>query len=111
MTSRYKPNEAVCPVPLDLLALLLRSEEARVAEIVMMLPALQRASLAAFCFSRCHMRALGLQIAAHCDEHALDEAAGSAGEVLFELSRNRIAFDVDPVPFHKRKVSLARISA
>ena len=111
MTSRYKPNEAACPVPLDLLALLLRSDEGRIAEIVRMLPALQRATLAAFCFSRCHMRSLGLGIAAECDEQSLYEAAGSAGEVLFDLSRDRGTFDAEPVPFHKRKVSLARISA
>ena len=111
MTNRYKPNEAACPVPLELLALLLRSEEERVAVTVATLPMAQRAALATFCFSRCHMRDLGIQVASLCDEPALRAYAGTAGEALFDYSRNPMTFDTDPTPIHKRKVTLARVAA
>ena len=108
MTSRYVPNEPASPVPLGTLALLLRSDEARIAEILAGLPMLQRAALAAFCFSRCHMRALSFQIASHCDERSLRKAGGPSAEILLEQSRNPSTFDVEPLAYQKRKVRLAR---
>jgi hypothetical protein len=108
MASRYVPNEPVSPVSLDTLALLLRSDEGRLAEILEGVPMLQRAALAAFCFSRCHMRSLSFTIAAHCDERSLRKAGGPSAEILLEQSRNPTTFDVGPLVPQKRKVALAR---
>lgn len=110
MSNRYAPNEASCPVPYELLALLLRSDAERVRDIVLQLSPLHRASLAAFAFGRSHMRSLGLVVAAHCDAQSLYEVAGAAGEVLFDHSRNGAGVDVDPAR-HRKPISLARVAA
>jgi hypothetical protein len=109
----YRPNlnEAKCPVPLELLALLLRSDEDRTVETVLALPEAQRAALALYCFGRCHMRALGLLIGRHCGERALEAAGGSAGLVLFSQAQNPEPFDAGLASPQKRKVSLARFAA
>ena len=111
MTNRYMPNETACPVPVDLLAQLLRSNEVRVAEIAQSLPMTQRAKLATFCYARTHMRSLGFQIAIQCDEKSLRTVAGLTGEAILEQSRNRLSFDLGPKPVVKRAVTLARSAA
>ena len=108
---RASLNEAKCPVPLELLALLLRSEAARVVETVQALPEAQRAALALYCFGRCHMRGLGLAIGRHCTERALEAAGGSAGLVLFRQTTSTEPFDPGVAQPQKRKVSLARFAA
>lgn len=108
--SRYVPNEADCPVDVALLALLLRSDATRLAEILQGLPLSQRAALAAFCYSRCHMRDLSFQIASSCDEKSLRTAAGSIGEALLVSSRNSSTFDVGSKAA-KRRITLARFAA
>jgi hypothetical protein len=80
-------NETPCPVPVDLLASLLKSETAHTLDTVRNLPLMQRAALAAFCFSRSHMRSLSLEVARECDVRSLRLAAGLAGEALIEQSR------------------------
>ena len=109
MSNRYAPNEALCPVPYELLALLLRSDAARVREVVLQLAPVHRASLAAFAYGRSHMRSLGLAVAAHCDEHSLYEVAGAAGEALFEHSRGSAGVDQDPSS-RRKPISLARVA-
>ena len=111
MSNRYAPNEALCPVPYELLALLLRSDETRVGEIVQQLAPAHRATLAAFAYGRSHMRSLGLAVAVHCDEQSLFEVAGAAGEALFEHSRNRTGITHDPLSRHRKPISLARVAA
>lgn len=108
MTSRYKPNEPTCPVPIELLSLLLRAPDERVAEIAREMPALQRAALAVHCIARTHLRRVALVVAGECSEHTLWEAAGSAGVALFEQSRDQGAFDREPGVPSRRRVSLAR---
>ncbi|WP_182083887.1 hypothetical protein [Aureimonas sp. ME7] len=110
MTNRYRPNEPTSPVPLELLALLLRSPDERVAETVRELPPLQRATLAAYCIGRTHMRRIALVIAAECSEHALWEAAGKVGLALHEQCRDQVAFDREPGLSSRRKVSLAKVA-
>lgn len=108
MTSRYKPNEPICPVPIELLSLLLRSSDKRIAEITLEMTALQRATLATHCVARTHLRRIALVVASECSEHALWEVAGPAGVALFEQSRDQDAFDREPGLPSKRKVSLAK---
>ncbi|WP_062018036.1 hypothetical protein [Aureimonas sp. AU4] len=104
MTNRYMPNEATCPVDLELLGLLLRSPEARVVEIVDALESPQRADLAAFCFGRAHMRDLAILIARQCSDVSLREANGFLGEMLIEHAQ------AAPVKVRsdRRTVTLAR---
>ncbi|BDA86989.1 hypothetical protein Sa4125_45310 [Aureimonas sp. SA4125] len=111
MHNRYAPNEAQCPVALELLALLLRSNADRIQEVVVQLPPLQRASLAAFCYGRSHMRALGLVVASHCDERSLATVAGAVGEVLFDQSRNGSAVEIELNPQRRKRISLSRVAA
>ncbi|MBC8128688.1 MAG: hypothetical protein H7Y08_00020 [Rhizobiaceae bacterium] len=111
MTNRYAPNEAACPVPLDLLALMLRSDETRMRETVLLIAPTQRATLAVFCYGRVHLRALGFQIAALCDERSLSKVAGALGAVLFDQSREAMPFDEERTRTHRKRVSLARLVA
>jgi hypothetical protein len=111
MSNRYAPNEALCPVPFELLALMLRSDKQRVADIAMELPPLQRATLAAFAFGRSHMRVLGLAVAKQCDEKSLWEVAGAAGEALFEHARSGEALDQESSARQRKPISLARVAA
>ena len=111
MTSRYVPNETRCPVAVDLLALLLRSNEARVSEIADTLPVTQRAALAAFCYTRSHMRSLSFTMAAACDEKALREADGSVWEALVAHSRGASTFEFEPKSQVKKGITLARFAA
>ena len=110
MSQRYRPNEATCPIPIELLALLLRSGDARVEEIVAGHPEAQRAALAAFCFQRSHMRRLGLVVATQCSREILWKTAGFVGEVLFDQSRDRASFDNDVPASTRRRVTLARVA-
>ncbi|SKA34585.1 hypothetical protein [Consotaella salsifontis] len=103
-------NEGLCPIPLELLALMMRADQKKVASIVTSMPMDQRAALAAFCISRCHMRPLAFQVAQHCDARSLRIFAGAAGEVLLEQARNQ-TFDQDPAEARKPKVTLARCVA
>ncbi|MBB3951830.1 hypothetical protein [Aureimonas jatrophae] len=104
MTNRYMPNEATCPVDLELLGLLLRSPEARVAEIVGAQEPSQRAALAVFCFGRAHMRDLAVQIARRCRFETLRQHDGLIGELLIEH------LHAEPVKSRgaRRSVTLAR---
>ena len=109
--NRYRPNEPTSPVPLDVLSLLLRSDEARVAEIVQQLTGGQRAALAVYCFARAHMRTLGLLIARNCTERTLVAVGGTMGQTLFDQADNSESFDAGPVEYRKHKVTLARSAA
>lgn len=67
----------------------------------------QRARLALFCFSRAHMREIGVAIAATCELDVLAEIGAAAGAALFTISRERPVLDKGPA--HGRpKVTLAQ---
>lgn len=67
----------------------------------------QRARLALFCFSRAHMREIGVAIAATCELDVLSEIGAAAGAALFSISRERPVLEKGPS--HGRpKVSLAQ---
>lgn len=109
--TRYRPNEPTCPVPLDALALLLRSDEARVAALADELPEAQRVALALYCFSRYHMRRLAFAVAQRCSKRALEGIGGVAGRQLFDHAIYAEVFDIDPANRHKRKITLAKFAA
>ncbi len=81
-------NEARAPIPEDLFGRLANSEPADAVEIASELPLENRARLAAFCYSRRHLNHLGLLIASTCDRMSLRRAMGTAGDVVFNQSRN-----------------------
>ncbi|WP_156386752.1 hypothetical protein [Aureimonas sp. Leaf454] len=108
MNGRPIANEAPCPVPLEMLSLLLRADAANTETIAMSLPVPQRAALAAFCYNRRHLRDLAFRLALHCDDRSLVRAAGTVGIVLYEQSRDP-AGQEDDQPRHRTKgISLAR---
>lgn len=57
-------------------------------EEVLKLPELQRARIAQFCYSRVHMREMGLRIANTCQLPMLKIAFGAGAEVVFKQSRD-----------------------
>jgi hypothetical protein len=83
------PNEESCPVPMELLALLLRADKESVRELAAILPDRQRARLAFFCYGRAHLQAVGTVVAGLCELPALLDAASSqaAGLALYAQSR------------------------
>ncbi|GGE20358.1 hypothetical protein GCM10011390_44530 [Aureimonas endophytica] len=87
MTS-HPATQTSCPVPLELLALLLRCGEVRLGAILGQLPDTRRAALAFYCFERYHLRRLGFAVAAHCAPAALEAAGLEAGEHLMDLARS-----------------------
>ncbi|MEF2070420.1 hypothetical protein [Consotaella aegiceratis] len=103
-------DENACPIPLELLALMMRADQNKVSDIVQAMPMAQRAALAAFCIARCHLRPLAFQVARHCDARSLRLMAGNAGEVLLDQARNH-TFDQDPAEARKPKITLAKCVA
>ena len=81
-------NEERCPVPDDLFGQLRRASPQKTVEIAKSLREPQRAQLAAFCYKRCHLHALGLMIASTCGSNALVAAAGASGRMIYAQSRD-----------------------
>ncbi|MEW6642183.1 MAG: hypothetical protein AB1586_16885 [Pseudomonadota bacterium] len=79
-------NDA-CPVGDDLLGQLYRSNENGLPALVGSVSSETRAMLALYCYRRSHLHALGVAIAASCDERELLQWGGRAGATLFAISR------------------------
>lgn len=107
MTNRYQPNKAQCPVPLELLARLLRISNEESGETILSLPERQRAELALFCYGRGHLRDLGLMIAAHCSEAMMTRTAGAIGSVIVHHARQPRATATSTSDPHRRTITLA----
>lgn len=103
-------NEENCPVPDDLFGQLRQASPKNAVEIAKSLSEPQRAQLAAFCYRRCHMHALGLMIASTCGCDALVAAAGASGNVIYDQSRDpekTLSLDVKrPAYYEPKPVSL-----
>lgn len=106
MSSRYRPNEPTAPIAMELIALLLRSDDERIMSVAAEMMPLQRASVAMFCAGRGHLRRLGLLVARQCTEHALWEVAGRAGVALFEQARDPASLASSAL--RRAQVTLAR---
>ncbi len=76
-----------CPVPLETLGTLYRTDEFVVAELLDTIPEATRARLAVYLYGRSHTHALGIQVAATCESEALRNASGVVGGILYDLSR------------------------
>jgi hypothetical protein len=100
-----------CPVPDELIGRLYRSPQHGINELISGLSTSRRASLAAFCYGRAHLRDIGFAIAATCDLETLVVAGGRAGTFLFEQSRE-LPNEEKPRSCSKQaKVSLAPINS
>ncbi|UIJ72455.1 hypothetical protein [Aurantimonas sp. HBX-1] len=102
------PNEATCPVPLEVLALLLRSDERTRIALIREIDAEARARLAFFCYNRVHLRPLAFRIAGLCELRDLRLIAGLKGDLLFQQATEQGLFeDGGPGP-RKKGVTLAK---
>ena len=82
--------EEGAPVGDVILSRLYRAKSDEIASIVKTLPVDVRARLAAFCYARAHLRTIGREIAAQCDESSLRQHAGVAlGRSIIEARRLR----------------------
>lgn len=112
--SFHPAREDAAPVSDELLGRLYRASKETITDLVAALPQRQRASLAVFCYTRNHLRDLGLAIAGTCDERALVEVAGAAGQVMLAQSRGRWFETEAGERRHepaRRKISLAGVAA
>jgi hypothetical protein len=79
-------NDA-CPVGDDLLGQLYRANENGLAALVEAVGSETRAMLALYCYRRSHLHAMGVAIAASCEERDLVQLGGRVGTTLFAMSR------------------------
>jgi hypothetical protein len=109
----FGPTEldADCPIPLEDLGELYRSDAATLSALLAKMPEDARGRVALFCYGRSHLRALGLTIAATCNEKRVAYLAGALGSVLAAQCRAKLrdSFGQDPSHFSrpKAKISLA----
>jgi hypothetical protein len=80
-----------CPVSLDFLGQLYRSDAAEADELLQTLPGDRRARLALFCYHRAHLRDLALRIAETCEPERLAQLAGVQGQVLATQCRTALS--------------------
>lgn len=80
-------NDA-CPVGDDMLGQLYRANEQGLAALTQSVGSETRAMLALYCYRRSHLHALGVAIAASCEERELLQLGGRVGAMLFALSRD-----------------------
>lgn len=91
----------------ELIGRLHRASESTVMEIVAPLSPAHQANLAAYCYRRAHLHAVGLVIASLCDQLTLVQMLGTAqGTVLYLQSRERSA-EAAKTTSARSKVSLA----
>jgi hypothetical protein len=79
-------NDA-CPVGDDLLGQLYRTNENGLPALVASVSSDIRAMLALYCYKRSHLHAMGVAIAASCEERDLVQLGGRVGTTLFAISR------------------------
>lgn len=77
-----RTDDAMCPIPENMLARLYRCGPAEAVGLVRDLPDSRRAELAVFCYGRAHLRALAMELATTCDAQWLVRTAGNAGQAL-----------------------------
>jgi hypothetical protein len=107
----YSDSSAeACPISEELFGDIYRAGPDGIEGAVANLPQTARARLAAFCYARTHLQEIGLAVAATCDERSLTEAAGRAGEALYDRSRKRANAAAPSRTPNKRAISLAKLA-
>ena len=108
LPDQHAPEDDVCPVCDELFAELYRASNLGLPALVATVSPDIRAMLALFCYRRSHLYAIGLVIAASCEEDDLIQSGGRVGAALF--ARARAARNPEPVASHhiaRRKITLA----
>jgi hypothetical protein len=108
LADRYMPDDEVCPVGDELLGELYSASKLGLSDLVATVPPRIRAMLALFCYHRSHLHAMGLAIAASCEEDDLVQYGGRVGATLF--ARSREAQQPQPLASqhgNRRKITLA----
>jgi hypothetical protein len=101
-----------CPVAEELIGKLYTSDKHGIVDIVSGLSPSRRGQLALFCYGRAHLREVGLAVAATCDFESLVVVGGRAGQVLFDLSRERPSVAERIFPGSRRaKITLAKMAS
>lgn len=75
-------REQSCPISLDLLAQLIRTDGEVREELILNIPGDNRAALSFFCYSRVHLRSLAFDIILQCEMKDLRQYAGAKGDLL-----------------------------
>jgi hypothetical protein len=102
-----RPYQAEFSVSADLIGRLYASSQHGLEQVVAPLSLEQRTAVALFCYSRAHLREIGLAVAAMCDQWSLVNAAGKLGEAIFAQSRLQPKASDRPAHVGRRKVTLA----
>ena len=102
------PQEEACPVSDQLLGELYRASPHGLDALIATVPSATRAMLAIYCYRRAHLAAIGLTIAATCDEYDMTTFGGQFGAVLFARARETPSLPkADSHSAGRRKVTLA----
>ncbi|HLH96476.1 MAG TPA: hypothetical protein VKW08_15275 [Xanthobacteraceae bacterium] len=108
LANRYMPDDDVCPVGEELLGELYSASKRGLPSLAASIPPRVRATLALYCYRRSHLHAMGLAIAATCEEDDLVREGGRVGANLFARSREAHAAQrLAALEPNKRKVTLA----
>lgn len=76
-----------CPLPLELVARIIRTDPAALPGLLDGIPEAIRARLAIWLYGRSHTHEIGVRVAATCEGRSLRQEAGLIGEQLYDLSR------------------------
>jgi hypothetical protein len=108
MLAHYTPDDDACPVGEEFLGELYSTSTRSLPGLVATVPPRVRAMLALFCYHRSHLHAMGLAIAATCEEEDLVREGGRVGANLFARSRDAQAAHASAAEQpSKRKITLA----
>lgn len=99
-----------CPCSSTLLGALYRATPDQYEGVIESIPLDVRAVLALYCYRRAHLQAIGLAIAATCEESDLRVHGQSAGSALFHRAR-QIHQDPPPSAFRVRKTVTLSLGA
>jgi hypothetical protein len=101
-------EDEACPVSDEALGALYRCSPHGLAELIGTISPNTRGMLALYCYRRAHLNAIGLAIAATCDEENLIRWGGRAGVMLFAKSREAPQLQSDSSHPGRRKITLTR---
>jgi hypothetical protein len=108
MLSHCCAYDDACPVSDYVLGKLYSANECSFRGLLDAIKPEIKPALAFFCYRRAHLQAVGLAIAASCDESELVYFGGEAGTVLFARSREQWSFvQAKPTNPFRRNITLA----
>ncbi|EAU42226.1 hypothetical protein FP2506_05291 [Fulvimarina pelagi HTCC2506] len=110
MSAQHSENairEQSCPIALDLLAHLIRTEGEVREELIREIPGEKRAALGFFCYSRVHLRSLAFDVVLQCEMKDLRQYAGAKGDLLRQQALD-FRKEAGSKSIGSRRITLAR---